>query len=134
MAEPARSGDGTNGLREPVSRVGGASVTGDVAPLTVTLAWVDADDVRFASLHVAADCDVAGVLAAARQEGLPAGGVPADWSVAIFGRAVPSTERVRDGDRIELLGPLRVDPKVARMRRVAHKRAAAPGGKWNRDG
>ena len=93
-----------------------------------------AGDVRLEALCVPQDCDVAGVLSAAMRAGLFPGGLPADVTAAVFGRRVAADARVRDGDRIELLGPLRVDPKVARMRRVAHKRAASPGGKWNRDG
>ena len=92
------------------------------------------EDVRLETLCVPHDCDVAGVLSAAMRAGLFPGGLPADVTAAVFGRRVAADARVRDGDRIELLGPLRVDPKVARMRRVAHKRAASPGGKWNRDG
>ncbi len=93
-----------------------------------------AEDVRLEALCVPQDCDVAGVLSAAVRAGWFPCGLPADVMTAVFGRRVAADARVRDGDRIELLGPLRVDPKVARMRRVAHKRAASPGGKWNRDG
>lgn len=36
---------------------------------------------------------------------------------AVFGVLKDDDERVHDGDRIDLLGPLRVDPKEARRRR-----------------
>jgi putative ubiquitin-RnfH superfamily antitoxin RatB of RatAB toxin-antitoxin module len=42
---------------------------------------------------------------------------------AIFGRAVPLTYELRDGDRIEILRPLLIDPKQSR--REAAKRSRA---------
>ena len=103
--------------------------------IAVQLAWVDAaaGSVRIEQLRVPAGCDVAGVVAAARAQASTTDALAGDWRAAVYGRLVEPAEIVRDGDRVELLAPLRVDPKVARMRRVAHKRAAAPGGKWNRD-
>lgn len=37
---------------------------------------------------------------------------------AVFGERVPATHRLGDGERLELLGPLLVDPKEARRRRA----------------
>jgi len=39
--------------------------------------------------------------------------------VAVFGRLVSADTRLREGDRIEILRPLKVDPKEARKRRAA---------------
>jgi putative ubiquitin-RnfH superfamily antitoxin RatB of RatAB toxin-antitoxin module len=39
------------------------------------------------------------------------------WSVSIWGRQVHGTTVLRDGDRVEWLRPLMVDPKVARRER-----------------
>jgi len=50
--------------------------------------------------------------------------------IAIFGRRRGPDEVLHEGDRIEVLGPLLVDPKEARQRRVASRRAAAPRDKW----
>jgi putative ubiquitin-RnfH superfamily antitoxin RatB of RatAB toxin-antitoxin module len=44
-------------------------------------------------------------------------------SFAIFGRRATPDAPLHDGDRVELLRPLKVDPKEARHRRVAKKRA-----------
>ncbi len=44
-------------------------------------------------------------------------------SFAIFGRRATLDTQLVDGDRVELLRPLSVDPKEARRRRVAKKRA-----------
>ena len=49
-------------------------------------------------------------------------------SFAIFGRRASRDTRLHDGDRIELLRPLLVDPKEARHRRAAKKRAQAEAG------
>lgn len=42
---------------------------------------------------------------------------------AVFGKVVGLTDRLRDGDRIEILRPLQVDPKQSR-RQTAAKRTA----------
>ncbi len=39
------------------------------------------------------------------------------WSVSIWGRKVSGDTLLRDGDRVEWLRPLTVDPKVARRER-----------------
>jgi putative ubiquitin-RnfH superfamily antitoxin RatB of RatAB toxin-antitoxin module len=44
-------------------------------------------------------------------------------SFAIFGRRATADAPLHDGDRVELLRPLLIDPKEARHRRVAKKRA-----------
>lgn len=43
---------------------------------------------------------------------------------AIFGRAVPLTHELRDGDRIEILRPLLIDPKQSRREAAERGRAA----------
>ena len=43
---------------------------------------------------------------------------------AVFGRRVEAADPVSDGDRIEVLRPLEIDPKEARRRRA---RGARPG-------
>jgi putative ubiquitin-RnfH superfamily antitoxin RatB of RatAB toxin-antitoxin module len=54
-------------------------------------------------------------------------------AVAVFGRRRQLDEPVYDGDRIELLGPLTVDPKQARRRRVDRQRAEQARDRWNPD-
>lgn len=44
---------------------------------------------------------------------------------AIFGRSVPLTYELRDGDRIEILRPLLIDPKQSRREAAARNRANA---------
>ena len=54
--------------------------------------------------------------------------------VGVFGKLRPLETQVQPGDRIEIYRPLIADPKAARQRRVAHKRAAGSteGLKWRR--
>lgn len=42
-------------------------------------------------------------------------------SVGIFGQHLTLQHRLADNDRIEIYSPLRVDPKIARRRRAAHR-------------
>lgn len=68
---------------------------------------------RSVMLELAEGATVADATAAS---GLPLDGVD---GFAVFGlRAAPGT-RLRDGDRVELLRPLQLDPKQARRQRAA---------------
>lgn len=42
-------------------------------------------------------------------------------SVGIFGKHLPAHHLLEDHDRVEIYAPLRVDPKIARRRRAAHR-------------
>ena len=55
---------------------------------------------------------------AARREGMECG---------IWGRAMPETTPLKDGDRVELYRALKVDPKVARRERFARQGARSTG-------
>ena len=44
--------------------------------------------------------------------------------VGIFGKAVARTQRLLDGERVEIYRPLIADPKASRNARVAKKRLA----------
>jgi uncharacterized protein len=44
---------------------------------------------------------------------------------AVFGRAVPLTYELREGDRVEILRPLLIDPKQNRREAAERSRAAA---------
>ncbi len=46
---------------------------------------------------------------------------PDPWSFAIFGRRATLETPLHDGDRVEVLRPLIVDPKEARRRRAAKR-------------
>lgn len=50
-----------------------------------------------------------------------------DLTLAVWGRAQPGSHVLREGDRVEVLRPLRVDPKVARRERFQRQGARAAG-------
>ncbi len=50
-----------------------------------------------------------------------------DAPVGIWGRKQPTSTLLRDGDRVELYRPLRVDPKVARRERFVGQGARGAG-------
>lgn len=57
-----------------------------------------------------------------REAGCPQRIDPAD-GIAIFGKGCNISTQLRDGDRVELLRPLQVDPKTARRERARRARA-----------
>ena len=48
-----------------------------------------------------------------------------DWRLGIFGRQVLRDTPLRDGDRVEILRPLPMDPNEARRRRARRTRRRA---------
>lgn len=47
--------------------------------------------------------------------------------IGVWGRKCPADHMLRDGDRVELYRPLRVDPKVARRERFSRQGARTTG-------
>ena len=97
----------------------------DEPALHVELAWVDAGGrVVLRPLALPAGATLGDALAAielpALREGLTAGRLVA----AVFGELKPPTAPLFQGDRVELLEGLQVDPKVARRRRAEVRRRA----------
>jgi putative ubiquitin-RnfH superfamily antitoxin RatB of RatAB toxin-antitoxin module len=58
---------------------------------------------------------------------------PEALGVAVFGRAAAPGDALHDGDRVELLPPLTVDPKIARQRRAEHRRRLSGERRWAPD-
>ena len=52
---------------------------------------------------------------------------PGTLSFAVFGIRAPGSQRLRDGDRVEVLRALQVDPREARRRRAALRARAVQG-------
>ena len=50
-----------------------------------------------------------------------------DETVGIWGRRAELSQPLRDGDRVELVRPLKVDPKVARRERFRQQGSRAAG-------
>ncbi len=91
--------------------------------MTVEVAWSpEADDVRLVSLRVAPGTTLAEAVALS---GLVAAGVPVD--AGVFGRRQPGDYRLKPFDRVEVYRPLVVDPKEARRRRAAVRKAGKQG-------
>lgn len=89
--------------------------------VSVVVAWsAGPRQVQERALSLAAGATVADALAAA-------GASQPDASVSLWGRKVPLHRALRDGDRIELCRPLRVDPKVARRERFSQQGARNSG-------
>ncbi len=53
-------------------------------------------------------------------------------TVAVYGQPRTRATRLRDADRVELLAPLVIDPKVARRLRVRQRRADGDDTRWKR--
>lgn len=89
------------------------------ATLAVTVAWVAPGIEELVPVAVAAGTTVAEAI---ERSGLAARhGLDADTlEAAIHGRRTTPSATLQDGDRIEILRPLVVDPKEARRRRAGH--------------
>jgi len=53
--------------------------------------------------------------------------LPASWHVGVWSRAAALDQALHDGDRVECVRDLRVDPKVARRERFAGQGARTAG-------
>lgn len=52
---------------------------------------------------------------------------PAEGELGVWGRRCTPQQALREGDRVEIYRPLRVDPKVARRERFQRQGARAAG-------
>lgn len=67
-----------------------------------------------------------------RIEGLDAEGLAQGvWSAGVWGHRARASQAVRDGDRVELVRRLKVDPKEARRQRYRSQGEKIPKG-WHR--
>ena len=64
------------------------------------------------------------VLASGWRQAAPGGEVP---DVGVWGRRCTPQQVLREGDRVEIYRPLKVDPKVARRERFREQGARAAG-------
>jgi len=109
--------------------------------LSIEVVWIGADPPLRVAVRVGAGATVAQALAAsgiaaliAASGRVPAGEGPLDAvTVAVHGRTAAPGDVLHDDDRIELLPPLSVDPKVARQRRAEHRRRLAGERRWTPD-
>ena len=91
----------------------------------VELAWAQEGQVQTVLLDLPGGATIADALAAAEvRVGTTFG---ADQDVGIWGKWLPRTAHLADGDRVELYQPLKVDPKKARRERFATQGARRAG-------
>ena len=116
------------------------------ARLSIEVVWIGVDPPLRVALDVDAGTTVAQALAASgmaqlirnRSVGESLDGCGLPWEadslgVACFGRRVALTDLLHDGDRIELLPRVIVDPKIARQRRADHRRRLTGERRWTPD-
>ncbi len=114
--------------------------------LSIEVVWIGVDPPLRVTLDVEAGTTVAQALAASgmaqlipdRSVSESHDGSVLPWEadalgVACFGRRVSLTDPLHDGDRIELLPRVMVDPKIARQRRADHRRRLAGERRWTPD-
>ncbi|MFO1195862.1 MAG: RnfH family protein [Burkholderiaceae bacterium] len=104
------------------------------ARIEIELARVADGAVRRDPLVLPASSTLAEALAQAVSRSLVTAEDVARLTPAVHGKLRAPGYVLNDGDRIELVGPLRADPKLARQRRVELRRAAAPRDKWRPGG
>lgn len=104
------------------------------APIAIELALVDGDRVRRERLEMRAGATVGEAMAAFVARGCVGAEDAARLPVAVFGRVRAPGYVLHEGDRLELLGPLLADPKVARRARVEQRRAEKGKDKWRAPG
>ena len=102
-------------------------------PLRVDLARALDGDVRIDALELPRGATLGEALERARSLGLVDAAALELLVASIHGRRAAPDEALHPGDRIELTAGLTVDPKLARQRRVARRRAEDPRNKWIRD-
>lgn len=114
--------------------------------MSIEVVWIGVDPPLRIALDVASGTTVAQALAASGMAQLirdrsvsgllDASGLPWEANslgVACFGRRVALSDPLHDGDRIELLPRVIVDPMVARQRRADHRRRLAGERRWTPD-
>ncbi len=109
--------------------------------LPIEVVWIGVEPPLRIALEVPRGTTVADALAAsgiagriARSGVVPAGQGPLDGlGVAVLGRPASPDEVLHEHDRIELLPPLTVDPKIARQRRAEHRRRLSGERRWAPD-
>ena len=100
---------------------------------TIEIARVVAGAVRLDRLRVPAGTTLWEAIGIAVASGVVGTAELGELEVAVFGLRKPPGYLLHPGDRIELTAALKVDPKVARQRRVANRRAAQARDKWAPD-
>lgn len=105
----------------------------DPDSVPVELARALSGEVRIDRLDVPSGSTLQQAIEIALEQGLVTRAELAELVVGVHGLRKPPGYLLHPDDRIELTGPLTVDPRIARQRRVAKRRAALPRDKWSPD-
>ncbi len=100
--------------------------------IAVEVCWIGADPPLRVALSMPPGSTVARALEASGLAARIGSGLDA-LGIAVFGQSADPGDALHDGDRVELLPPLTVDPKVARQRRAEHRRRASGERRWTPD-
>jgi uncharacterized protein len=107
--------------------------------LAIEVCRVDASGPTLVHLALPAGATVADAVAAsglaapgAAPGSAPDGSRARAYGLAVHGRRVEASRTLADGDRVDLLAPLLVDPKVARQRRAEKRRRDSGDVRWSR--
>lgn len=96
--------------------------------MRVTVVWALAPrTVQEVTLDLPDGTTVAQALEATGWNLQPRDTAPSGWAASVWGRRVSQEVPLREGDRLELTRPLRVDPKVARRERFQQQGTRAAG-------
>lgn len=104
----------------------GPSNTRAANRIRIQVIYVDSGGQRITDVQVVEGATVSEVLAAS---GLPVGAAElaaGGYALSCFGRLVQVGALVREGDRIEIIRPLRMDPKEARRQLAARRPVLKP--------
>jgi putative ubiquitin-RnfH superfamily antitoxin RatB of RatAB toxin-antitoxin module len=94
----------------------------------VTVCWSPAPrEVLEWPLELAQGATVADAVRASGFAAACGGQLPAEGELGVWGRRCAPQQVLREGDRVEVYRPLRVDPKVARRERFRKQGARAAG-------
>ncbi|MDR2244274.1 MAG: RnfH family protein, partial [Burkholderiales bacterium] len=101
--------------------------------IAISVVYADQSQSVIRDFRLPTGSTLADALAAARASGAFPPDEDASWGYAIFGQRADPATTLHDGDRVELLRPLRCDPKESRRRRaryqgseLRHSRGACP--------
>jgi len=94
--------------------------------ITVSVAYAERDRQTVIELNVPAGTTAAGAVERSQIRARHAG-IPAGAPLGVFGRLVPPTEVLADGDRVELYRGLAADPKEERRRLARQGRTMGRG-------
>ncbi len=92
----------------------------DSATIRVEVAFVDAQVEFLREVVLPASATIEDALLASRVREASSDAASAT-KFGIWGKVVESTQALRDGDRVELYRPLKIDPKEARRLRAAKR-------------